>query len=651
MKISLCTVSIDSGQSKHDGQLPMMPKIAIVSLIKWMEKYGYSSETYDFYDIDMLDPSDSEIKEYFESYQPDIVGLSAVVSTSYFEVKRISSILRQACPDAWIVMGGNLSASSNVILRKSEVDICVHGDGEIPWVNFIEYVNKYGKQKIYSELLKIKGLSYIHSNEDLQFTDYGDNIPDSDNPFPDYDILKSGLKNKPEMLKNYFKNGVDSDWFNRDYRSFETNKKPKLAGLWLSKGCVGRCTFCQRSTKGAHCFDLDKFNDHLIMLKEQYNVGFIFILDENFGFNKKHTYQAAKILKKHDMLWICGGVRCTSVNADDVEFYYNCGCSGLKFGVESGSQKILDLMEKRFTIEQVEKAVGYCNEKHIYSPIAVMVGMPGDTDRTVIETGRFVGRLSYLQSFTLDEASNQGVFYALPLPGTPLYEYGQQLNIIGTLPEAEEEYLKIVSSRGADKINYINLNGSSMKTVLFWDILLNLEAVRTYYRLQRKGIKKIVPAKKKETISDKEISVAHSLFYFMKKILIKIREEGIFRATGKYYFSVKNRIKRKFITSLFIAKLPRPLIYNLSKNIIYLFFLFEKAAFKIMFWFNKRHGKETLLPNIYKNYMQPEPLTDEFQLENFRWKSLREIVNIRREKQPADTTVTEKNRRLLTRGR
>ena len=133
-------------------------------------------------------------------------------------------------------------------------------------------------------------------------------------------------------------------------------------------------------------------------------------------------------MKKFDMLWICGGIRCTSVNFEDVKFYHGHGCSGLKFGVESGSQKILDLMEKRFTIEQVYSAIRYCYENNVYSPLAVMTGMPGETDETAQQTGVFLGTIAHMQG-TPPSQMGIGIFYALPLPGTPLYEYGQQVGV------------------------------------------------------------------------------------------------------------------------------------------------------------------------------------------------------------------------------
>ena len=183
---------------RSDGVLPVMPKIAIVSLIKWMERHGYTKDQYDFYDVDMLFPSDAELVDYFNSYKPIVVGLSAVVSVCYAQSRRLAALIRQCCPDAWIVLGGSLTASSNLVLRNTEVDICVVGDGEIPWVDFLDYVKANGRTKNYDLLGKIKGLAFLNDKDELEFTGYAAGIPGNLIPFPDYEILTAGLKNHPE---------------------------------------------------------------------------------------------------------------------------------------------------------------------------------------------------------------------------------------------------------------------------------------------------------------------------------------------------------------------------------------------------------------------------------------------------------------------
>ena len=88
--------------------------------------------------------------------------------------------------------------------------------------------------------------------------------------------------------------------------------------------------------------------EYIKTLVTEYNVGFIYIPDENFGSNKKYTYQVAELMNKYDILWSAIGVRVNSVEKKDLEFYQKNGCSLLQFGIESGSETMLDIMEKKF---------------------------------------------------------------------------------------------------------------------------------------------------------------------------------------------------------------------------------------------------------------------------------------------------------------
>ena len=152
--------------------------------------------------------------------------------------------------------------------------------------------------------------------------------------------------------------------------------------------------FLSKRLKGYTTYNLNDLEKHLVQLKN-YNVGFLNVDDENFGSNKKYTYEVAKLFHKHDMLWHCSGVRCTSVNKDDLKFFKEHGCVSLKFGIESGSQRMLDIMEKRFTVEDVRKALFGCYDIDLYSPpLGFMVGMPGESLETAKESGKFLGQIA-----------------------------------------------------------------------------------------------------------------------------------------------------------------------------------------------------------------------------------------------------------------
>lgn len=611
---------------RSEGQLPVMPKIAIVSLVKWMEKHGYTRSDWDYYDVDMLMPSDQELAAYFKAYNPEVVGLSAVVSTCYAQVKRITRILRENCPDALIVLGGSLTASSNLVLRKTETDICVVGDGEIAWVGLLDYAKTHGRRKDTAELSRVKGLAFLDDAGEIQFTGYGQQLKGEDNPFPDYDILLAGLKDRPQELQNYFRPGLGSTHFQTDPRSHEKHRRPMLAQIWSSKGCVARCTFCQRSTKGYRVPRAEELDEHLQMLKERFNVGFIHILDENFSSDKEYAYELGRVMKKHDMLWMASGVRVSSVGYDDIKFYKDHGCVSLKFGVETGSQKIMDVMEKKFTIQRVFDTLKHCADLQLYSPLAVMVGMPGETNETAAETGRFLGRLAHMQGID-PQYLGISIFYALPLTGTPLYVYGQQMGLIGKSPEEEEAYLLSVSGTGAGKANYVNLNGARIGDILWWDWLVKLDARRAFLELCRQEPLGEMNHLQRMLVSDKQREIAGRAMT-LREMLAVLKGGGLRGIKSKIFYFIDSFMEHTVVPSSLAASLPRGLIYPLLRSLLYAEYLFQKAALRAL-------GKSF---NLFQSRKHAEALTaaDGFNKRiNF---SLRSVVRARALAAPAQSS-------------
>jgi radical SAM superfamily enzyme YgiQ (UPF0313 family) len=617
------------------GELPVLPKYAIVSLVKWMEKNGYTAEEYDFYDIDMLLPSQDEIREYFRKTKPDVVGLSAVTSGTYGQIKRLARTIRSVCPDAMIVLGGNLSASANVVLRKTDVDVCVVGDGEVAWVKLLDYAKQHGRTLAVEALSAIKGLSFLNAAGDLLFTGYGEKVPPSDLCLvPDYDLLKKGLQDRPELLSNYFRPGQGSGWFNHDPRAYESGRKPNIAVLVVNKGCVAKCTFCQRPTKGYRVGNMAELEEHVVYLKENHDVGFIMLADENFGSDREAGVEFARIMKKHDLLWTAGGVRCDSMTRELVRTYAENNCVGMKFGIESGSQKILDIMEKKFLREQVIDAVKWCREFKMFSPLAIMFGMPGETEETARETGKLIAEISVLTNF--DPAKGKELFYAIPFPGTPLYEYGQQVGVIGTTVEEEERYLENLFSAPSYKLSYVNLNGAPVGEVLFWDVLAQMEAMRYYLtesgKLQEQTQE--LPAKSADITPEPD-----GIFGKESIVEILIRKIRTRKWRISMYPFATLFVQRKVIPSTSAAKIPRTLLYPFVKLLL----LLEYHA--IMF-FTKKSGFN------YYQYIVPNKglkrIGDDYQ-KSFQVKKLVSLRTIVLSNRAAPQNITEENRiRLMT---
>lgn len=554
LKVVLCTIPLDLGRDRGGGEYPRMPKVAILSIYKWLRDAKYKPS---FYDIDTLLPLDEDISRYFKEKQPDVVGVSAVVSSSYSQVKRISKIIRGACPSAKIVLGGYMAVSAPVILKKTNVDICVLGDGEGPLTAFCDYLAGNGKTIARKELSKIRGLAFLDDAGELEITGYGESKVKNEYYLPDYDILTEGCLGDHELMKKaYFRETKKCAEFNRDPRIYEPHRKPMMTIVLSTKGCVARCTFCQRFSQGYWIGNLEAFDRYLVNVKEKYNVGAIVIGDENFGSDKEYAYAVARLMKKHDLLWFAGGVRVTSVTTDDIKFFRDHGCVAIKYGVETGSQKILEIMEKRITVRNLVNALKGAKEAGLYSSLGFCLGMPGETNETIMETGRFIGEIARMRGIP-----PKNIFmdfpYAMPFPGTPLYQYAQLRGIIGTSVDEEERYLLWVSDKYPIKGEYVNLSGASMRDALFWDLLARYEAMRVYYSK---------PLEEGVTITSPTIAGTNvERHATVRTAITNLKFKNLIR----YLSSPMTTLNEILVCTRLATMFPRSLFYGLMRNLIY----------------------------------------------------------------------------------
>ena len=650
MEVVLCSVPVEAPGDKlrrkrSEGTLPIMPKIAITSLNNWAVKNGFPACK--FYDIDMLYPSDNDIEEYFIKNKADVVGLSAVVSTSYMQVKRLAKIIKKVNKKTLIVCGGYLTASANTILHKTEIDACVVGDGEVAWVGILKFMKehlKYKKSKIdIDEFLKIKGIAVLDDSKNLKFSGYGQRLQSCDMTFPSFKYLKTGLQDNVEALQNYFKPFYNAEMLVMDDRAFEKGRRPMTASILLTKGCVAKCTFCQRGSKGYTVYDLDKLEAHLKDLRDNYNVGFLTVDDENFGSVKKFCYQAAELLHKYDMLWFAGGVRCTSVTKEDLLHYKNNGCISIKFGIESGDQTMLDIMEKKFTVHDIKKALYTCIDIGLYTSFqGFMLGMPGETLETCRQSGKFMGELAAKIRVPVDLLyGNQDLLYTIPLVGTPMYEYGKQLGLIGQTIDDEEKFLELTSNVGAYKRYFINLNGAPMSEVVFWDMLVFLEATRTYEKLMKN--KKVDEKMKQKFIHQLRVKgINPQVRSKQKKIQVMGASETKLDISFSQYF-VTNFLRQHILFNKIVAKLPRFLVDPIVRYAVYFEYLIQKHLFK------DSHNLHTVTNAKVNKSIRISP--EELDLSNTTQKdrSLRTIVAKRIKKIDSENEM-ENLAAMLTRG-
>ena len=449
--------------------------VGSLSVVTVLRRAGFTNSY--LYNTDWLRPSFEQIIEYLKNEQPDILGISAVVSTSYKYAKELSLEIKRILPKTTIIMGGNLGASAEVVLKKTGVDFICTGEGD---QTTLDFVNRWLSAKNKRDFSDIEGLAFLDENKNIVVTPYPDPIQAKDV----YDIDWSVLEETGEM-DFYFKElgpiMKDSSFYH-DPRASEPQRKDKTAvTIVASKGCVARCTFCHRWDKGIRYIPVPIVMERIDFFVKKYNTGFIMFGDENFGTDKRWLGEFISEIKKRDLIWRVAGMRVNCISPEWVVKMKDAGCSIINMGMESGSQRMLDIMEKKTTVEQNRNAVEWLTRNDLRTTVALVIAMPGENPSTIQETADFTRFFVELSPEV--DPNFLSINYAQALPGTPLYETARRKGMIGQTIDEEEEYLISISDRDArDGETYINLTDYPQLIVESWYLELCIRTRMAYIK-------------------------------------------------------------------------------------------------------------------------------------------------------------------------
>lgn len=492
MKICICTTPIRP-------QPTTFPPFGSMAIIQSLRGIG---EDVEFFNIDYFRFTHDQVVAYFSEKQFDVVGISAVVSTAYAYTKYLAGLIRQVSPRTTIIVGGNLAASAEILLRKCQVDYCVTGDGELIIRDLVRLLYE---QPVDDEKLKAtKGICFLDQEGKFQFTGYGARPAADEIEWPDYGILEAD-----GSLPYFVSDQIDDRFFGH---TRAVNSGEKLATVIMTKGCVARCTFCHRWEKGFRARPVDQVVAHIQHLKDRYNVHFIDVADENFGGDRELAWELAERLGQMDIAWRVAGVRTRTVQKESLQHWKANGCVSVVYGIESGSEKILKVMEKNATVEENINALKWTHEAGLGTVVQLVLGMPGETDETIRETTEFLKKIAPYQTWWEGKAPSEliSINYAQALPGTPLYEFAREHGFIGKNVDEEEKYLIRISDTDAyTEGHFINYTGLPLLKVLTWRPWILAELDAHYLR-----------SRSEET----RLSLGYLLLYYAKLVRVRIEK-------------------------------------------------------------------------------------------------------------------------------
>ncbi|MBF0118011.1 MAG: B12-binding domain-containing radical SAM protein [Desulfobacterales bacterium] len=394
----------------------------LATIASTLREYGFDVE---IYDINALRPSKNEIITTLSKKKWDIIGISGLITTYQFQKWLITEI-KNIKPDGIIISGGGLATSNSTFLfNKTDVDITVHGEGEDTMLNLCQTLQS-GKN-----LNEIDGISF-RQNANVIVNPKRKNIKNLDSiPFPAWDLLPMEI-----YLKNpiWGTNAVNSSSFK------EGIKVTRSMNIISSRGCPFACNFCY------HLFGNSDYRfrsaknviEEIEVLVDQYRVDFIGFVDDNMMASEKRLLEFCDLMekKKFPITWGCHG-RVTSAKQEILNRMAEVGCVWIGYGIESGSQKILDAMNKRVTVSQAKEAIINTRKASIYANTTFIFGYPSESLETIQETINFKREMNI----------NCPSFFATPYPCTPLYE--QMKHIIGN----EEAFIQSLGDATDFSIN------------------------------------------------------------------------------------------------------------------------------------------------------------------------------------------------------
>jgi len=222
-------------------------------------------------------------------------------------------------------------------------------------------------------------------------------------------------------------------------------------------------------------------------LRKDFDVGMVLFGEENFGSDKRATERLVEYLEGSGLNWGAGATRARTVTEEAAPRWRQAGCVHLGSGLETGSQKMLDVMEKNTTVQQNLDYLRRCSKNGIFSVLGTIIGMPGETEGTLQES---IANLGSALPDHIDMPFEMYVNWLQAIPGTPLYEYARRQNRLGMSLDEEEKYIESLYDHNANEFDhYLNYTDQAKEEIAYWRLYFMGEMLVAYVR--KHGVRNI----------------------------------------------------------------------------------------------------------------------------------------------------------------
>jgi len=327
--------------------------------------------------------------------RPSIVVIH--LTTAAYEVAmKLARYFKEKYASKIIFMGQHASAlPDTLVFKNSPVDICMIGEAE---KTILDVCNSLSRNK--KNFRKIRGIAFFDSERN------------------------SFVKTKPQRLIE----DLDSlpypkhEWFSNGlYRIYypSASKKTKWGFIIATRGCPYKCIFCSPTLRVSYGKKFRKRTprnvvDEMEYITNRFGVKSIFFLDDNFSFDQKWVLALCKEMKRRklNVRW-AAQIKLNHINREMLKEMKSSGCETLCFGVESGSDRILNILRKGITVREIKKSSSMINKEDMFTVCFFMIGCPTETMEEIEKTFKL--------ALEIDSDLIQVAFFT-PYPGSPIFE-------------------------------------------------------------------------------------------------------------------------------------------------------------------------------------------------------------------------------------
>jgi anaerobic magnesium-protoporphyrin IX monomethyl ester cyclase len=340
-----------------------LPPLGLLYLASYLEKNGVS--------VKVLDPLSQGNEEYVS--KSGYTGITCM-SGQFKKVQEIAKQVKTNNPETIIVVGGvHPTVAAEDVKADPNIDVVVTGEAESALLRIVEENIRNGT--VYGEIIQ-------------------------------------NLDEIPSPARHL----VNMDWYLRR-NGIVFPKWLRATSVITSRGCPNSCHFCINSKhamfgKKVRYHSAKYVIEEIDELVSRYRTEGIFFVDDNFVLNGKRLLEICNGIRRFDLKWTCLS-RVDTINREALEAMKCSGCVTIGFGVESGSQKVLNSLNKKAKIEDAIKAFDLCHDAGLKTWATIIIGSSEEQREDVELTDRLLQRINpdYLE-----------IFYLTPYRGTVLYD-------------------------------------------------------------------------------------------------------------------------------------------------------------------------------------------------------------------------------------